>query len=375
MTIRQFLTLYNHRLMLRVAAHVLFWALMWLFTENPDYDEPYAARLPEWFYSMASFYLLFYWPGPPLWARQRYGWLAAVGVGLVLSSGAVMYASEKIVNPETQYFLPEFEVYGPLAIFLSGRYFFYAVFNGLLANLAAPGVLKVAKLLYEHQLARQRTEQLTRQLQLDVLLGQVNPHFLFNTLNNLYGLVLHHDPRARPITQQLAALLHYSQALAGRQWVALREETSFIEDFLALARLRYGSQVTIASQWNFGPDADAHIPPLLLLPLVENAFKHGLNQAIGTAWVRVEGRVAAGEVVVTVVNSRAAAPQPATPLPGGLGLTTLQKRLRLLYPAAVPLLLHSTATTFEATLRLPLQRGMAATSAAQTLAKPILVPV
>ena len=376
MTIRQFLVLYNRRPALRVTAHVLFWALLWLFTENPDYDEPYASRLLNWFYSMASFYVLFYWPGPPLWQRRRYGWLAALGVGLVLSSGVVMYASEKMVNPQTQYFLPEFEAYGPLAIFLSGRYFFYAVFNGLLTNLAAPGVLKAAKLLYEHQLARQRTEQLTRQLQLDMLLGQVNPHFLFNTLNNLYGLVLHDDPRARAMTQQLATLLRYSHELAGREWVSLREEVSFIEDFLALARLRYGRQVTIVSEWAFGPDDAARIPPLLLLPLVENAFKHGLNQTIGAAWVRVEGRVVAGEALFTVINSRANTPPSATSQPGGLGLTTLRERLHLLYPAVSPLALHPTATAFAATLRLPLQRAAAVLPVTSSpLANAILLPV
>ena len=298
---------------------------------------------------------------PRWWAQRHYGRLLTVGLALMLGSGWAMYWEERLANPISTYdYLPTYEAYGPLAIFTSGRYFFYAVFGGFIFNLAGLAAVKIAKLLFERQLVRQRLEQFMRRQQLEALLGQVSPHFLFNTLNNLYGLLLHDDPRGRTIARQLAALVRYCDELAGQPWVALGAEVQFIEDFLALARLRYGPQVRIASEWAVGAAATSRLPPLLLLPLVENACKHGLSQTIGAAWVHLNAQVQVGELVFTVANSYADPARPAPTQPGGLGLATLRERLGLLYPGAAPLALHPTADTFTATLRLPLHPATSA---------------
>jgi len=194
------------------------------------------------------------------------------------------------------------------------------------------------------------------------LLGQVSPHFLFNTLNNLYGLLLHDDPRGRAIAHQLAALVRYCDELAGQPWVALGAEMQFIEDFLALVRLRYGPHVRIVSEWAVSEATTGYLPPLLLLPLVENACKHGLSQTIGAAWVHLSAQVQAGELVFTVANSYAEAARPAPAQPGGLGLATLRERLALLYSGATPLALRPTDDAFVATLRLPLRSAISSGS-------------
>ncbi|MBC8083385.1 MAG: sensor histidine kinase [Hymenobacter sp.] len=372
MTIRQLLLLYSRHATLRLGVHCLLWAALWVTTEDPDVDTPFLARLLELAYAMAAFYLLFYGPVPRWWAQGRYAGPLAAGIVLVLSSGPILYEQYQLANPHSTYaFLPAYRAYGPLAIFLSGRYFFYALFNGLVLNLAPPALLKLLKTLAEGQLARQRTEQLAYRLHLDALLGQVSPHFLFNTLNNLYGLVLDDDSRAPVIARQLAALLRYTEELAAYPAVPLQAEADFLDDFLALARIRYGAQVSLESYWQLGDEAEAGLPPLLLLPLVENAVKHGLGQHVGAAWVRVRGEARPGELVVTVTNSCYPASQLlATGSPGGLGLVTLRERLRLLYPnlGAFPLTLVVTASTFVATLRLPLWPAPAQTTSFLTAA-------
>lgn len=355
MTIRYLLERYDHHRGLRVGAHLLCWTLLWGITQDPDWPTPLSAHALEWSYTVGSFYLLFYGMVPRWWAQRRYGRLLAVALVLVLGCGWTMYWDNRFSNPTSAYdYLPTYEAYGVLAIFTSNRYFFYAVFGGFIFNLAGPAAVKIAKLLFERQLVRQRLEQFTRRQQLEALLGQVSPHFLFNTLNNLYGLLLHDDPRGRAIAHQLAALVRYCDELAGQPWVALGAEAQFIEDFLALVRLRYGPHVRIESEWALGEATTSRLPPLLLLPLIENACKHGLSQTIGAAWVHLRAQVQAGELVFTVANSYTASVRPASAQPGGLGLATLRERLGLLYPGAAPLALHPTADAFTATLRLPL---------------------
>lgn len=361
MTIRYLLDRYDHHRGLRVVAHLFGWVLLWGITQDPDRPTPILAHTLEWGYTVGSFYLLFYGMVPRWWALRRYARLLAVALGLMLGCGWTMYWENRLSNPTSTYdYQPAYEAYGVLAIFTASRYFFYAVFGGLIFNLAGPAVVKIAKLLFERQLVRQRLEQFTRRQQLEALLGQVSPHFLFNTLNNLYGLLLHDDPRGRTIAHQLAALVRYCDELAGQPWVALGAEAQFVEDFLALARLRYGPQVRIESEWAVGEAATGRLPPLLLLPLVENACKHGLSQTIGAAWVHISAQVQAGELVFTVANNYAEATRPALTQPGGLGLTTLRERLGLLYPGAAPLVLYPAADAFVATLRLPLHPATSA---------------
>jgi Histidine kinase len=338
---------------------------MYLFTEGPDAPNPVGLRLLEWGYAASSFYLLFYGPVARHWAQGRYAVPGTAGLAVGLGTGWLLYWQNRIGSPHSAFaraYLPAYEQYGVLAIFQSVRVFYYALLEGVLVNLAGPAALKIAKVLYEQQLVRQRLEQLTRQGQLTTLLQQVSPHFLFNALNNLYGLVLQDDPRARPFTRQLRALVHYTDELASQPRVSLRQEAQFIEDYLALTRLRYDRRVTVESSWQLGPNPAACLPPLLLLPLVENAVKHGLTHAVGPAWVRIHATIRDGTLTFVVTNSLASAPAPGSA--GGLGLATLRERLRLLYPTRSPLQLLPAAASFEARLWLPLEEPMPASGRA-----------
>ncbi|UOQ69234.1 sensor histidine kinase [Hymenobacter volaticus] len=358
MTIRSFLQAYAQHLVLRVTAHLLLWVGLYGCTDDPDQPLPVLLRLQEWGYAAGSFYLLFYGPVRRCWERGRYAWPVAAVVAVGMGTGWLLYWQNRLAYPNSAFahaYLPVYEQVGVLAILQSVRVFYYALLEGVLVNLAGPAALKIAKTLYERQLARHHLEQLLQRQQLALLQAQVSPHFLFNTLNNLYGLVLHDDARAPTFAQQVGALLRYTDEQADASWVSLPTEVQFIEDYLALTRLRYDQRVTVESHWHGELDLPVSLPPLLLLPLVENAVKHGLQPAIGPAWLRVEGVVCDGHLLFTVTNSVAAAPEP--PVTGGLGLTTLRERLHLLYPSPSPLTLRPAATQFKAHLRLPLYQA------------------
>lgn len=198
-----------------------------------------------------------------------------------------------------------------------------------------------------------RLERENLRLEVEFLQAQVHPHFLFNTLNNLYTLVVKRDARAPRIVQHLRELLHYTVFEAAAPLAPLGQEVAFLEAYLALERLRYGPQVRLAYQPGGPLPPDLLITPLLLFPFVENAFKHGIDSSLDAAWVDIEWRVAGPQLYFAVRNSRSpGAPRRAA---GGVGLANARKRLALHYPAAgYELTITQTSDTYVVQLTLTL---------------------
>ncbi|UOG76959.1 histidine kinase [Hymenobacter tibetensis] len=177
-----------------------------------------------------------------------------------------------------------------------------------------------------------RSLQLEREnlnLEVNFLKAQVNPHFLFNTLNNIYTMVVKQDERAPDMVQHLSDLMHYTVYESDAPRVPLPQELGFLGAYLELERLRYGQKVTIAYQKS-GPFEQYSITPLLFFPFVENAFKHGIDSSLDASWVRITLLVQDGQLHFEVNNSFA----PTAPKRdvGGVGIANVRKRLALHYP-------------------------------------------
>ena len=200
-----------------------------------------------------------------------------------------------------------------------------------------------------------RLERENLDLEVNFLKAQLNPHFLFNTLNNLYTLVVKQDARAPAIVQHLTDLLHYTVYESNAPLAPLAQEVAFLAAYLELERLRYGRQVRIGYQQR-GELADLCLTPLLLFPFVENAFKHGIDSSLDAAWVDIALTVQGQELRFAVRNSYSpAAPARAV---GGVGLANVRQRLALHYaPADYDLTIEQGTDTYEIILTLHLTPG------------------
>ncbi|WP_420455492.1 sensor histidine kinase [Rubrivirga sp.] len=177
-------------------------------------------------------------------------------------------------------------------------------------------------------------ERTAREAQLAALRAQMDPHFLFNTLNTVAASVPPEQGATRDLVARLAGLVRYTLAAARRDRVLLREELDFVRDYLALEQERMGDRLAV----EIDVDADALdvlVPPMLVQPLVENAVRHGLAPTLDGGTVRVEVRRRGDTVWVLVRDDGAGPSRPLVDLlhtgAEGVGLANTDARLRALF--------------------------------------------
>jgi two-component system, LytTR family, sensor histidine kinase AlgZ len=174
-----------------------------------------------------------------------------------------------------------------------------------------------------------RIEQEKKNAELELLKAQLHPHFLFNTLNNLYSLVLEQSDRAGDLLLRLSGLLNYVLYDCKAKEVSLEKEIGVMKDYIALEWERYGSRLEISQDF-LGELEGKVIAPMLFQPFVENAFKHGTSEQVGRVWMTIELTVKKEKLFFRVMNSVDWAVH--TPQPGGIGIKNTRRRLDLLYP-------------------------------------------
>jgi Histidine kinase len=180
------------------------------------------------------------------------------------------------------------------------------------------------ELLQKLQLKQEKT-----QAELELLKTQLHPHFLFNTLNNLYTLILERSPRAPGMLLRLSAILSYVLNECQAAEVLLEKEIAFCQDYIDLEKERYGTRLDIVTQFS-GEIEGRMITPMLFQPFIENAFKHGAAQQLGRVWIDIQLTVHDGRLLFRVVNSTDLSSRSSSS--GGIGIENIRRRLLLLYP-------------------------------------------
>ena len=186
--------------------------------------------------------------------------------------------------------------------------------------------------LYEQRLRVHQLVQQTTSAELALLKAQVQPHFVFNTLNNLYATALTTSPETASLIAHLSGFLEYNLYESNQAMVPLATEISYIEHYIELQKNRYGPKLDVAINV-YSPVHDLQIAPLLLLPLVENSFKHGVASSSKFSWIRIDISRQPGGFSAKIANSKDEQLLPVSDV-GGIGLSNVKKRLVLLYPNA-----------------------------------------
>jgi len=225
-----------------------------------------------------------------------------------------------------------------------------------LSYLISPAlVMKLAVTLLDLSTKALKLERDNLNLELAFLKAQINPHFLFNTLNNIYSLALHKSDKAPHVVLKLSDLMRYTLYDSNFPSVSLQKEILFFENYVELERIRHTSRVTIDVEFS-GEYDGLTIAPLIMFPFIENAFKHGINKSIKRSWVDIRLRVEGNVLRTSIRNSRFTAENTTQPRrPGGIGIANTRKRLELLYPGNYVLEVKEDDASFSVDLALTLK--------------------
>ena len=327
----------NAILQKRWLTHVIFWVLL-LFSYSlamiNGYDSFYKSfnrnlilLVPQ---ILASYFIIYYLNPTYLYQKKyiHFGVLFVIGtyVFSILARVLLVHIIEELYRE------PPFrkESLYEIATDLKKLYkdFFYRVY--------LPVFLVVSiKLIKERFEEKNRQEVLQKEkvtAELNFMKAQIHPHFLFNTLNNLYVLTLQKSEKASETVLKLSEMLDYMLYKCNSNRVTIAEEVQLIQNYINLEQLRYGDRLEVV--FNMNIDADqTQVAPLILVSLIENAFKHGASGSIAAPKIAIEVKVENNELQFSIYNTKPAQIQnDETNFKKGIGLSNIKNQLSLIYP-------------------------------------------
>jgi LytS/YehU family sensor histidine kinase len=215
-------------------------------------------------------------------------------------------------------------------------------------------IVKIVKDWFKQQQEQKDMQTQTMQSELRFLKSQINPHFLFNTLNNLYALTLKKSDKAPEIVIKLSEMMRYMLYECNEKRVPLEKEVKYIHNYLDLEKLRQGKNVDIKFDV-VGNVKDQRIAPLMFIPFLENSFKHGLSNLLTHGYVHIYLEVQGRQLKFAIENSK---PEklsaPERRKVGGIGLVNVKRRLNLQYPDNHQLTIKDSPKSYAIELQLDL---------------------
>ena len=220
------------------------------------------------------------------------------------------------------------------------------------------GFALAIKILKNWYLKQKETAQVGREIingELQLLKAQVHPHFLFNTLNNIYSFIINDSNDATEALKKLSTLLRYIIYECDQPLVQLEKELKMIRDYIDLEKIRYGKNFNMSFQVQ-GNASNKMISPLLLIPFLENSFKHGASQMLTHPWINLDITILEHELEFILSNSKPAIAGEKT-MSNGLGLRNVKKRLSILYKDTHALNITDDIMSFSVSLKVPVSQS------------------
>lgn len=334
----------------RILYHIGFWLLFVCFfgflwgTYDFDFYKTFTIELAELPAKIIVVYLSLYILIPYFLFKRRYATFLVLFFAMLIFFGL----AQRAVN----YYFTE-PMYFPERITLG--YFKTASiltsFMGLSTALAIPFSGKLLKYWFLSQQQYRNLENEKLQAEIAFLKSQIHPHFLFNILNSLYALSLKKSDRAPELVMRLSDLMHYMLYEANNTTISLVKEIEFIKNYIALEEIRYEDRFELTFNYS-GEINNCQISPLILLPFVENSFKHGVNKVNNNGWLHIDINVNQGELTLLMENNIPT--QQSENKLHGIGLKNVRRRLELLYPNRFTLHTEQINELFYVSLKLKL---------------------
>jgi sensor histidine kinase YesM len=239
-----------------------------------------------------------------------------------------------------------------LTIFSNNIYPFFSFQRSFITLLMSSFLIFFLQLLLNYLMQYWRWEAKANQLDSEVKLlrAQVNPHFLFNSLNSIYSLSLDKDERTPEVTMKLSQIMRYMVDRAGEDRIKLEEEISYLQDYIDLEKLRLGDKAEISFEVK-GNTSLHQVEPLLLIPFVENAVRHGLDTMRSGGYLKAGLQVDHRSITFQCKNAfNPEIKRTST----GTGIANVRKRLEKLYPGRFDLYVHRAENEFTVELKLHL---------------------
>jgi sensor histidine kinase YesM len=351
----------------RLPRHLLFWfswfsfsTILYSFSPINELNLPYIQKvgysaIDAFFYTFAHIFLaytLMYFVIPRFLLKRLYV-KAAVATVILLFLTAFISAciGRFILFPiwsEIMPFRPAHE---------NIKLFFNALLGGLRGAITIGGFAAAIKLMKWHYQKEQKNMELQKEniaSQLQLLKAQVHPHFLFNTMNNIYSHTQVASPEAPRLVAGLSDMLRYMLYECNQPLVPLHKELKMLQDYIMLEKVRYNEGLDLSVVLP-RDDEGLMIAPLLLLPLVENCFKHGTSQVIDHPWVSLTISISGNQMKMKLVNAKADNEKRTS---HGIGIHNVRSRLELIYPGKHELRLSETEDAFIVSLNLELEKAV-----------------
>lgn len=227
------------------------------------------------------------------------------------------------------------------------------VFRDITSMIFAVGLsvaIRMTSKWYKTENERKEMEKDRYETELKNLRSQLNPHFLFNTLNNIYSLIPVHPEQAQDTVHRLSKLLRYVLYENNDDFVPLEKEINFLKSYIELMSLRLTDEVILTTKFDIPPGKET-IAPLLFISLVENAFKHGVSPT-HRSFINIHVAYEPGKEIVCAVENSYFPKNEKDKSGSGIGHENLKKRLRLLYPNRHQLTLENRGESYFAELKI-----------------------